>query len=168
MGHLISKDGISIFLKKYKFVVLVFVLGLLLMFIPSGKKDFSPNTDIISVDDSILTIEEQLRTILSYVKGAGDVQVMLSQANGSETLYQMNEDSSITNENNSVRTDTVTVTDADHNEKGLIRQVNPPIYKGAIIVCQGADSPSVRLAIIEAVSKITGLGTDKISVLKMK
>lgn len=168
MGHLISKDSISIFFKKYKFVVLVFILGLLLMLIPSGKKDSGPNTDIISEDDSILTIEDQLRKILSYVKGAGDVQVMLSQANGSETLYQMNEDSSITNENNSVRTDTVTVTDADHNEKGLIRQVNPPIYKGAIIVCQGADSPSVRLAIIEAVSKITGLGTDKISVLKMK
>jgi hypothetical protein len=39
---------------------------------------------------------------------------------------------------------------------------------GAIVVCQGADSPSVKLAITQAVAKITGLGTDEICVLKMK
>ena len=39
---------------------------------------------------------------------------------------------------------------------------------GAIVVCQGGDNATVRLAIIEAVSNVTGLGADKISVLKMK
>jgi len=39
---------------------------------------------------------------------------------------------------------------------------------GAVIVCQGADDPQVRLSIVDAVSKVTGLGSDKISVLKMK
>ena len=66
------------------------------------------------------------------------------------------------------KTDTVTVTDAQRNESGLIRQVNPPVYKGAVIVCQGADNAAVRLAIVDAVGKATGLGADKISVLKMK
>jgi stage III sporulation protein AG len=36
------------------------------------------------------------------------------------------------------------------------------------VVCQGADDPVVKLLIVDAVSKVTGLGADKISVMKMK
>ena len=60
------------------------------------------------------------------------------------------------------------IVDADRKESGLIKQVNPQKYLGAIVVCQGADSPSVRLAITQAVSRIIGLSADKICVLKMK
>ena len=31
------------------------------------------------------------------------------------------------------------------------------IYEGAIIVCEGADNPAVRLRIVNAVSDLTGL-----------
>jgi stage III sporulation protein AG len=73
------------------------------------------------------------------------------------------------NDNNtSANSDTVTVTDSDRNENGLIRQINPPVYSGAVVVCQGADNPQVKLSIIDAVGKLTGLGSDKISVIKMK
>jgi len=66
------------------------------------------------------------------------------------------------------RITTITVTGTNRNEEGLIKQINPPTYLGAIIICQGADSASVRLAIVDAVSKLTGLGADSIAVLKMK
>lgn len=39
---------------------------------------------------------------------------------------------------------------------------------GAVVVCQGADQPSVRLDVTNAVVAYTGLGSDKISVIKMK
>ena len=64
--------------------------------------------------------------------------------------------------------DTVIITDSERNQNGLIHQINPPSYMGAIIVCQGADDPAVKLSITEAVSKITGLKTNRISVLRMK
>lgn len=168
MGRIIPREKLIEFFKKYRYVLLVFAVGLFLMLLPSGKTDPNKETDIIESEDNILSVEEQLGAILSQVRGAGEVQVMLTQANGEETLYQINEDFSDTSDSNTTRTDTVTITDADRNETGLVRQVNPPTYQGAIIVCQGADSPTVRLAIIEAVSKVTGLGADKISVLKMK
>lgn len=38
---------------------------------------------------------------------------------------------------------------------------------GAVVVCQGADSVSVRLAVTEAVRCYTGLGADKIVIFKM-
>ena len=93
---------------------------------------------------------------------------MLTVASGTETIYQTNSDSSTGGDTQTTRYETVTVTDASRNQSGLIRQVNPPNYLGVIVVCQGADSPSVKLAIVDAVSKITGLGADRISVLKMK
>ena len=69
---------------------------------------------------------------------------------------------------NSAKTETVIVTDGQRTESGLVSQVNPPSYLGAIVVCQGADSPAIKYAITQAVAKITGLGTDAICVLKMK
>ena len=39
---------------------------------------------------------------------------------------------------------------------------------GAVVVCDGADSASVTLEIVNAVSAYTGLGSNRIIVLKMK
>ena len=39
---------------------------------------------------------------------------------------------------------------------------------GAVIVCDGANDPSVRLNVTNAVAAYTGLGSDKITVMKMK
>jgi stage III sporulation protein AG len=79
-------------------------------------------------------------------------------------VYQTDSDSS----GDSSRLDTVIITDGDRAQNGLIQQVLPATYLGAIIVCEGGDRAEVRLAIAEAVSHFTGLGMDRISVLKMK
>ena len=67
-----------------------------------------------------------------------------------------------------IRSNTVTITDSERSQSGLVKQVNPPTYLGAVVICQGADDPEVRLSVVNAVSKATGLGANKISVLKMK
>ncbi len=159
---------ISDFLQKNKYVALILGIGLILLLLPplSGTKE--QKQVITENTDNILSVEDQLSQILSYVKGAGKVQVMLSVATGEETLYQTDESHSNNADQSSVKRDTVTITGSERSETGLIRQVNPPVYSGAVVVCQGADNPSVKYAVIEAVSKVTGLGTDKISVLKMK
>lgn len=41
-------------------------------------------------------------------------------------------------------------------------------YSGAVILCQGANDAAVRLQIVEAVSAFTGMGSNRIIVLKMK
>lgn len=40
--------------------------------------------------------------------------------------------------------------------------------EGAVVVCQGCDSAKVRLDVTNAVMAYTGLGSDKITVMKMK
>ena len=60
------------------------------------------------------------------------------------------------------------VTNEERAQNGLVKQVIPPVFQGAVVVCQGGDQPTIRLAIVEAVADATGLTADKITVLKMK
>ena len=157
------------FLKKYRYAVLVLVIGLILITMPTGKeKDNAGEVIKQTVPTKQITTEEQLSALLSKIQGAGTVEVMLTVAEGEEIVYQEKADTSNNTDLYSSKKDTVTVTDSQKNQAGLIRQVIPPKYLGAIVICQGADNPTVKLAIVDAVSKITGLGADCISVLKMK
>lgn len=153
-------------LGKYRYVLLIFVIGLVLMLLP-GKQTQTQNPTATQPQQDNVDIRQELSDILSKIQGAGRVEVMLTVYSGEEVLYQYDEDIA-SGENGTVRRETVIITDADRAQNGLIRQVMSPVYQGAIIVCDGADSATVRLSIMEAVSKATGLGTDRISVLKMK
>ena len=167
MEQIITGEKLKGFVEKYKYVILVLAVGIGLMLLPSGKRD-TPETVITETQKSILPVEERLAQILRQVKGAGEVQVMLTEATGGEIIYQTDGNTSDNEASSSSRQDTVTVTDSQRNEQGLVRQKNPPKYLGVIVVCQGGDNATVRLAIIDAISKVTGVGADKISVLKMK
>ena len=43
-----------------------------------------------------------------------------------------------------------------------------PSYQGAVVVCEGAGDAAVRLALTEAVSALTGLSADRISIVQWK
>lgn len=151
-------------LKKYKYAILIFILGLALMLIPFDRGTSAEKEPLPKQESQGGTISEQLEQILCQIEGAGKVRVLLSVSAGEKTVYQSDADIS----ENASRTDTVIITDADRAQNGLVQQVIPPSYLGAIIVCEGADRAEVRLALVEAVSRFTGLGADRISVLKMK
>ena len=155
--------------EKYKYAVIVLLVGLTLLLIPNRQsRSENTETSIPVIDGQELFKEESLAQILQSVAGAGKVKVLLSVATGEETIYQTDTEISKMGEGDNKSEKTVIITDSQRSEVGLIRQVNPVAYKGAIVVCQGAENPSVRLAITQAVSKITGLGTDAICVLKMQ
>lgn len=156
------KERGVLFFKKYRFVILVLLAGLLLMMLPDSAESEQPVSVLEEVPKE--SVQEELEEILCRIKGAGKVEVLLTEYKGSETLYQTD----IQKSADSLREDTVLHSGSDREELGLIRQINPPLYMGALIVCQGGDSPSVRLAIVEAVMVVTGLSSEKITVLKMK
>ena len=164
----LSKKLTDLFL-KYRVVILVLIIGLALMLIPSGSKPTTSGTEQAYKDNTEeIPLEERLSAILSKIHGAGQVTVLLSKGEGEQTVYQTDTDVSTRENDSSERRSTVTVTDAQRNQTGLIQQVNPPKYMGAIVLCEGANDPTVRLSVTDAVSKATGLGSDRISVLKMK
>ncbi len=152
---------------KFKYALIVLLVGIGLLLLPEKKQQETQSTTTPPKESQNIQLDA-LAKILQSVDGAGEVQVLLSTAIGEETIYQTNQDTSSSASGNTGKFETVIVTDSQRNESGLITQVNPPVYLGAIVVCQGADSPTVRLALTQAVAKITGLGIDNICVLKMK
>lgn len=156
-------------IQKYKYAIAVLMIGLFLLLIPSNQSEPQKDDLTATAPTGQETFsQDSLVQILQSVEGAGKVKVLLSIGAGEETVYQTDTEGSSSADGNNQTVKTVIITDSQRSEAGLIRQVNPVAYKGAIVVCQGADSPTVRLAVTQAVSKITGLGTDAICVLKMQ
>ena len=155
------KAKITESIKKYKYVLVVLLIGIGLMLLPDCHKEDESDGKVVNQSCSS-DQTEALTQILSKIEGVGKVSIMLTLDTGEEYVYQ--KDASATNE----QWDTVIVTDENRAEHGLIQKTVAPKYRGAVVVCQGAENVSVRLAVIQAVSDATGLSTDRISVLKMK
>lgn len=147
-------------IKKYQYVLFVILLGVFLMMIPQKAKESQPTAQTEQTKEPDL--QKKLSTILSQISGVGKVEVLLTEAIGSDTIYQMD------TRQNLGDADTVIVMDRNREETGLVKQILPPVYRGAVVVCQGADSASVRLSVVDAVKSVTGLSSDCITVLKMK
>lgn len=152
---------------KYKYVLLILAVGLHLMSLPERTNESVPK-EVIVHEPKSKSHAEELEDILSQISGVGKVKVFLTEASGAETVYQTDEDRNTSNDSEHIRVDTVIITDANREERGLVRTITPPVYLGAIIVCQGGDRPSVKLSIVDAVSNVTGISSERISVLKMK
>lgn len=98
-------DGLA----KYKYPLIVLIVGLVLLLIPSGSTKSS--SDGVSNDD-----EQRLTAILESSRGVGNASVLISE-------------------------------------------------HGAVVVCDGAADPEVKLSVIKSVEAYTGLGCDEIQVL---
>ena len=162
LGH------IKEFFYKNRAVALVVLLGVLLMLLPTGKTEAQQPQRQETVSEPRENLETRLEQILSQVSGAGNVRVLLTQERGETSVYQLDRQEVTDGDRREIRQDTVTVTGSDRQQEGLLTQVEAPRYRGAVIVCQGGDNPTVRLSVVEAVSGATGLPSNRITVLKMK
>ena len=154
------RQRINVLFGKYKYPILVVLGGLGRLLLPTRETE-TPSVPVETVREA--SLEQLLEELLAQIEGAGAVRVLLTEDVGRETLWQTD----VQSDTDSVREDTVIVEDADRNETGLVRRTTEPSYRGAVIRCQGAEAPSVKLAIVEAVRCVTGLGADQISVQKM-
>lgn len=166
MDRIDIKSKLQQFFDRYKFVALIIAIGIVLMLLPTSSAENKNDETAKTPKETALTADVKLEDVLSAIKGAGEVKVLLSVAAGEEIIYQIDEDTS--DNSGSIHRSTVIVSDSSRNQEGLLRQIIPPSYLGAVIVCDGGDDPVVRLAVVDAVSKFTGLTTDKISVIKME
>lgn len=163
------KKRISDVIEKYKYVGIVLLAGIILMLLP-GKaiQNADKQTPQVTGSEKENNLQVQLEEILEQIAGAGHVKVMLAVDQGESIIYQTDTTYAQSENNTDSRSQTILITDGERNENGLVHQKIPPVYRGAIVLAQGADDPTVKLAIAEAVSDVTGLGTDRISILKMK
>lgn len=154
---------------KYKYALIVLLAGVLLMLLPGRKERTTAAEPPAGGQTSELSdMQDALAKLLSKIDGAGRVEVLLSLEYGAESFYQSDEKTSASGGTESREQTTVLYQPESAQRLPAVRKTRFPVYRGAVVVCEGAGSPSVELAIVQAVSRLTGLGSDKISVIKMK
>ncbi len=104
--------------------------------------------------------------ILGKISGVGKVDVMLSLHSGGERVLA--QDSSLrysgsVQSPDSYERSTQPVTDGGGV---VVTKETCPQYRGALVVCEGGGDDGVRLQVAKAVSALTGLGSDRIAVVK--
>ena len=151
-------------LRKYQSVLLVIAVGVVLLLLPAGGSRDSPQPAEAREEGTSFDLEAfeiKLERVLSQVEGAGETSVVLTLEGGSRQVLARNQElESGGGETNTV----VTVGRGSGQQEVVPLQTVAPRFRGALVVCPGGGDPQVRLRIIGAVSAVTGLGADRISV----
>ena len=155
-------------LNQYKYVLIVIAAGILLLLWPTGDGRREPDGGAQAEareDFDLEALEEKLSRTLSQVEGAGQVTVTLTVKRGMEQVLASDRTTSVTDRGSSVEEETVLVNSGGSQEAVLLSR-NYPTFQGALVVCQGGDSAEIRLLLTQAVSSLTGLGADRVTVCK--
>lgn len=150
--------------------ILVFVgaLGLFLMISGGGSKstayqemDQPDNTSILYTAE----LESKLTAAIESIEGAGRTRISITLESGEETIYASDERTEGENRANEKKH---VLMNAQNGQQPLIEKVWEPEIRGIAVVCQGANNLAVKSQIIETVSVLTGVSTNRISIAKMK
>ena len=167
MKELLHRAAEAVQWKKYGLTLLIVAAGVALMLLPgtaedTDEKQTMQNAETFSLEET----QARMEKILSRIEGTGKLQLMLTLKSGPRLRLAEDLDQTADREETSRRSETVTVSRGGGSEDIVVTQQMYPVYQGALVVCQGADQAAVRLAVTEAVSALTGLSSDRITVVK--
>ena len=152
-------------------MVPILAAGILLLTWPTGEQEEGLAEVRAAVSQETLTeTEQRMERLLARVQGIGTVRLMLTlESSGRQELAEDTELSyrgdTAAPEDYSRRSETVIVSGGG-SDMPIVTGTAGPVYRGAVVVCEGADRAEVRLAVTQAVSALTGLGSDRIVVIK--
>lgn len=158
------------FFKQYRYVLLVAAAGALLLLWPAGEEGRQPAAEETGLagaeeDFDLEALEERLAAALSRIEGAGEVSVVLTVDSGMERVLATDRTQEQADGELSIQEETV-ILSTDAGEEAVLVKQRYPTFQGALVVCPGGDDAAVRLVLTQAVSALTGLGTDRITVCK--
>lgn len=185
--------------EKKKIENLVFCLILLVITIiainaiwngnKSENKQNTTTTQLVNVENTIsedmnntnveYNLQNNLKNILGKIKGAGQVEVLITYTQTSELvpLYNETVKESVTEETDStggVRTieqkdnnKEVVYTEESGGKQPITQKVVMPQVEGAVILAEGAGNAEVKNSIMQAVEAVTGLSSHKIQVFQL-
>ncbi|MCL1872693.1 MAG: hypothetical protein FWF85_01075 [Clostridiales bacterium] len=160
----LSKKEKSLFIK----LAAILVAGLILMQLASawgnGKVDdvsqpapdvFSPQEEIISIGEAGL--EQKLEEILSKIKGAGEVRVLITFKQSASSEYAYNQEESKNGQDERQSRELVTGSGGPY----LLYQEAPGV-QGVLVVAAGAGDTVVRQQLFQAVAGILDVPAHRI------
>ncbi len=154
---------------KYKYVLLVAALGAVLLLWPMERKAggaVPAEAAPVYGGTDLEKTEKAMEEILGKISGVGKVDVMLTLHSGGERVLA--QDSSLRYSGPAQSPDSYERTSQPVTDGGgvVVTQEKYPQYRGALVVCEGGGNDAVRLQVVASVSALTGLGSDRIAVVK--
>lgn len=160
-------------------IVILIVVGIIAMMIvlslnETKDKNISVSSDSVYDYKNTLEycaeIENKLESVLSNIKGAGQVRVMVTVDGSPEIVYAKDEDEKTSSNSSGTTTSSSSaspiIITVNGNSNALILTENLPKVKGVIVVSTGANDVGIKLDILNAVSMLLGISIDNVSVLK--
>lgn len=167
--------------KRLIFLVILGLLGILLLglseLMPKENEKKATTEEKTSYESSVESmeyceaLEHKLEAVLKEMEGVGRVKVLLTLESSDEKIYAMDEKTNSKNSNSSAErtSDSKYVrTDSKSGDNGIVLKTNAPKIKGVVIVCDGGNDSAVANGVTAAVSSALGIGSNAVSVLKMK
>ncbi|MDE6881191.1 MAG: stage III sporulation protein AG [Oscillospiraceae bacterium] len=153
-------------LNRYKYVLLVALLGAALLLWPTRPKPAESSGPQTGGSTSTAEMEQAMEAILAKISGVGRVDVMLTLQSGSELVLA--QDTTLRYSGSAQAPDDYQRSSDTVSDSGgvVVTQEVYPKYRGALVVCDGGGSDAVRLEVVAAVSALTGLGSDRITVVQ--
>jgi stage III sporulation protein AG len=164
-------------LKKGGWAAAVLIVGFALFLLPGGKsgqsEDGGEADASLAVEFSLREQENRMSETLSEIEGAGRVRVMLTLSAGTEQILQKDTAGSSKGADGAGgesehSESTVIISRGGSVQSAVAAKYLYPKYQGALVVADGAGRAEIRLELMRAISGLTGLGADKITVSKMK
>ena len=168
---------------KYGGIIIAVIFFLILLFILFGnfnfdffgtsKKNVSSSTsgDAITYQTTaeyVENLEKKLTSLLSKVKGAGEVEVMISVKSGSGVNIAESTETT-TKTSNGAEVTTVSTSpiliDMNGTSYPIIKEEILPEINGVVVVSSGAGNFNVKMYLISAVQTLLDLPQDKIQIL---
>ncbi len=141
-------------------VILTVLIVLIFLFQSFDLSIFSANNSITSYQSEL---ENKLENTIKNIKGAGKTNVIIT-TDGTSSEEVLKE--SVTTYENGVKKTTESVVMV--NGKPYVLKTHNPKIVGVVVVCQGANDLSVKLAITEILTTTLHVDCENIKILKMK
>lgn len=159
--------------KKILFLLILAVIGFALLLF-SELFDFeskkTPQEAPATTEEYAELIECKLTELVSSIEGAGEAVVMVTVEAGEESIFakeiKSDEDINENKSSSSYEYEYVVIKSGSSAENGMLLKVIEPEIRGVAIVCDGGENAQVRENIINAVSAVLDIKTNKISVCK--
>ncbi len=158
--------------KKVKIIVAIGLIGIVLIFMSdifSGNSKNKNETQqcSYSYDEYTIELENKLKKLVSNIDGVGECEVMITLQNTNESVYatdvEVKADGDSTNQK-----DEYVLYDSDSGESPVLIKEYLPQVQGVTVVCTGGDNVSVKEKIIQCVTSLFNIPTNRVSVSKIK
>ena len=98
--------------------------------------------------------------VITLVKGAGNVEVVVTLEKGFEYVYATEEETRTTANGTTITTSNIVMV----NGKPVIKEEIYPVVQGIVIVASGANNVSVKMDILSIVQTVIEIENSKINI----